>query len=534
MGQWHHHIYDGHRTGIGHLARRSPTGGGVIRFWARAQADPEHVALIEPDGTRVPAGELLARANQIVHGLRQEGMVAGDVVAVSLPNCRAWFEYYLAAMQAGWYVVPVNNHLTAPEASYLVADSGARVFVAHERNAEVARAVADATGIAASRLMSVGEIAGFRDHESAWRDAPTTLPTERSTGALMYYTSGTTGRPKGIRRTAPAEDPDTGQLLSADLIAGYGLSPGTDDIHLCGSPLYHTAVLAFAASSLHFGHTVVIMDGWSAERALGYISEFGVTTTHMVPTQFRRLLILPPEVRESYDCSSLRCVVHGAAPCEPSIKQAMMRWWGPIIWEYYGTTEGGGTVASPEQWLAHPGTVGLPYPGADIKILDDDGHEVPRGESGTVYFLVTWSDFEYHNDPDKTRAGRRGDYCTVGDLGRMDDEGFLYLLGRSSEVIISAGVNVYPAEIEAALIGHPAVADVAVVGRPDEDRGEVPHAFIETVAGVEESPELVEELMARCRERLAGFKLPRTLTFVPALPRDPNGKLLKRSLDALA
>jgi long-chain acyl-CoA synthetase len=210
-----------------------------------------------------------------------------------------------------------------------------------------------------------------------------------------------------------------------------------------------------------------------------------------------------------------------------------MKWWGPIVWEYYGTTEGGGTVASPEQWLAHPGTVGLPYPGADVKILDNDGVEVPRGESGTVYFLVTWSDFQYYKDEEKTRAGRRGNYCTVGDLGRMDEEGFLYLHGRSSELIITGGVNVYPAEIEAALIGHPSVADVAVVGRPDDDRGEVPHAFVEPTPDAIAGPDLEDELLARCRERLARFKLPRGFTFVAALPRDPNGKLLKRKLQEL-
>lgn len=492
------------------------------------------MALIEPDGTRVSAGALLGRVNQIVHGLTADGLRPGDVIALALPNCREWVEFYLAAMQAGWYVVPVNNHLTAPEIAYLVEDSGARVFVAHERGAGVATAVAAECTVDPSLLLAVGTLPGFRPTAKAWLDEPTTLPADRATGALMYYTSGTTGRPKGVRRPPASGDPDEGEMLSADLIAAYGLEPGGDDIHLCGSPLYHTAVLAFVASSLHFGHTVVLMDGWTAEKALDYISTYRITHTHMVPTQFRRLLLLPEEVRASHDCTSLRCVVHGAAPCEPSIKMAVMDWWGPIVWEYYGTTEGGGTIATPQQWLDHPGTVGRPYPGADIKILDDDGVEVPVGQSGTVYFLVTWSDFEYYNDPGKTREGRRGDYCTVGDLGRVDEDGFLYLLGRSSELIISGGVNVYPAEIEAALIADPTVADVAVIGRPDDDRGEVPHAFVELAPGFLPGPEVEAELMARCRGRLAGFKLPRMLTFVEQLPRDPNGKLLKRNLRDLA
>jgi long-chain acyl-CoA synthetase len=505
----------------------------VIRFWARAQADPDWIAVVEPDGNPIPAGRLLARVNQIVHGLTSEGLRPGDAIAVSLPNCRQWLEIYLAAMQAGWYVVPVNNHLTAPETSYLVADSGARVVVAHERGTTVAGPVGAGSGLPPERLLAVGSIEGYRSLDDAWQDQPESMPENRTSGALMYYTSGTTGKPKGVRRPPAPADPDDGEMLSADLIGTYGLTPGGGNVHLCGSPLYHTAVLAFASSSLHFGHTVVLMDGWKAEKALAYIRDYRVTHTHMVPTQFRRLLLLPEEVRSGYDCTSLTCVVHGAAPCEPSIKAAMMDWWGPIVWEYYGTTEGGGTMATPQQWLAHPGTVGLAYPGADIRILDDDGLEVPRGESGTVYFLVTWSDFEYHNDPGKTSAGRRGDYCTVGDLGRMDDEGFLYLLGRSSELIISAGQNVYPAEIEAALIGHPLVADVAVVGRPDSDRGEVPHAFIEAKRGTETDGAFEAELLARCRERLAGYKLPRTFTFVAELPRDPNGKLLKRRLDEL-
>jgi long-chain acyl-CoA synthetase len=505
-------------------------GECIIRFWGRASHDPEWVALVEPDGTEITAGALLARVNQIVHGLRAEGIQRGDAIAVSLPNCKEWIEIYLAAMQAGWYVVPVNNHLTAPETSYLVADSGAKIFVAHARNADVAGRVADDSTLPTERLLGVGGLAGFRSFTGAWLDAPSTLPVDRTSGALMYYTSGTTGRPKGVRRPIVTGDPDEGDLLSADLIASYGLAPGTQDVHLCGSPLYHTAVLAFAASALHFGHTVVLMDGWQAEKALDYIQRFGVTHTHMVPTQFRRLLLLPDETRGAYDCSSLTCVVHGAAPCEPSIKQSMMDWWGPIVWEYYGTTEGGGTIATPEQWLERPGTVGSAYPGADIRILDDDGIEVARGDSGTVYFHVAWSDFEYHNDPDKTSAGRRGDYCTVGDLGRMDDDGFLYLLGRSSELIITNGINVYPAEIEGALIGHPGVADVAVIGHPDADRGEIVYAFVEPAPGRVAGPELEAELMARCRERLAPFKLPRVISFVTELPRDPNGKLLKRRL----
>jgi long-chain acyl-CoA synthetase len=348
----------------------------------------------------------------------------------------------------------------------------------------------------------------------------------------MYYTSGTTGKPKGVRRPPPDGDPENGPVPFAELLEWFGIGESADDVHLCGSPLYHTAVLAFAASSLHLGHTVVLIDRWTPEGMLERIERYRVTQTHMVPTQFRRLLLLPAEQRARYDCSSLRCVIHGAAPCEVSIKQAMLDWWGPVIFEYYGTTEGGGTIVKPEEWLAHPGTVGRSWPGADLRILDEDGRQLPPGAAGTVFIRAAQADFEYYNDEAKTQENRRGDYFTVGDLGSMDADGFLYLLGRSSELIISAGVNIYPAEIEAALIGQPAVADVAVIGVPDLDRGEAVKALIEVADGFVAGPELSAELLATCASRLAPFKLPRTIEFVTGLPRDPSGKLRKRLLQA--
>ena len=508
----------------------SHKGVKAIRFWGRAIEQPDRIALIEPSGREVTAGELLAQVNQLVHALRAAGLQQGDALAIALPNSREWIVAYLAALQAGWFVVPINYHFTVSEAAYLVRDSKARVFIGHERLADTARAVADEAGVATHLRLSVGAIPGFTNLPEFLAGHPTDPPGDRRTGSVMFYTSGTTGRPKGVRRSLPEGDPDTGELLSGDILSQYGLAPGTGDVHLCGSPLYHTAVLAFAASSLHFGHTVVVMDGWNAERMLELVQRHRVTHTHMVPTQFRRLLLLPGDVRGSYDCSSLRCVIHGAAPCDSTIKQAMFDWWGPVIYEYYGTTEGGGTVADPQQWLAHPGTVGKPYPGADIRILDEHGVEVAAGISGTVYFYVTWSDFEYLNDTSKTAGSRRGEYATVGDLGYVDDEGFLYLLGRSSELIISGGVNVYPAEIESVLVRHPAVADAAVIGVPDEDLGEVVQAVLEPAPGATPGPALEAQIRDHCAEQLAKFKHPRVITFVEALPRDPSGKLLKRKL----
>jgi long-chain acyl-CoA synthetase len=293
--------------------------------------------------------------------------------------------------------------------------------------------------------------------------------------------------------------------------------------------MYHMAPLAFGLLSLHFEHTVVLMDGWDPETALALIDRHRVTTTHMVPTQFHRLLLLDDDVRAKFDVSSLRNVMHAAAPCPVDTKRRMLDWFGPVIYEYYGATEGGGTIARPDEWLQHPGTVGRPWEGADVRVLDDDGRDVPPGTVGTVY-LKLLGDFEYKDDPEKTAANRVDGYFTVGDVGELDDEGYLYLRDRKIDMIISGGVNIYPAEVESSLLSHPGVGDVAVFGVPHDDWGEEVKAVVEPADGWQPGPDLVAELLEHCGSQLAAYKLPRSIDFVDALPRDPNGKLYKRKL----
>ncbi|HET7245759.1 MAG TPA: AMP-binding protein, partial [Streptosporangiaceae bacterium] len=343
-------------------------------------------------------------------------------------------------------------------------------------------------------------------------------------------TSGTSGRPKGVRRPLTGLDPDDTAGMAAWFFSLFDLAPYDGHVHLCGSPLYHTAVLNFATISLQLGHLVVLMDRWDPEESLRLTAKHRVTHTHTVPTQFRRLLALPGEVRGRYDTSSLRAVIHSAAPCPADVKRRMIDWLGPVIVEYYAATEGGGTLINSQQWLSKPGSVGLPWKGSVIKVLDPAGHEVATGEQGLVYMRMGTSSFSYHQDEEKTRAARAGELFTVGDIGYTDDDGYLFLCDRGSDVIISGGVNIYPAEIEAELSCHPAVADVAVFGIPHDDWGEEVKAVVEPADGAEPGPGLTAELLEFLSGRVAKFKLPRTIDYVAELPRDPNGKLYKRRL----
>ncbi len=502
-----------------------------LGFWNIAEDDPDRVAVIEPDHTEHTAGDLLAAANQVVHGLRALGLGHGDAVAVLLPNGAPFLEVLLAATQAGWHLVPVNYHLVGPEIAYIIEDSGAKAFISHELFAAEAVRAAGSISLPAEGRFAVGQVEGFRSYDELKAGQPTDRPADRKAGAVMNYTSGTTGRPKGVRRPLADIDPDTMAQAGTFLHSLFGIQPFEDNVHLTVAPLYHTAVGQFTQSALHAGHRVVLMDRWTPEGTLERIERYRVTTSHMVPTMFHRLLQLPDEARAASDVSSLRVVIHSAAPCPVPTKHRMLDWWGPVIWEYYAATEGGGSVASPQDWLRKPGTVGSPWPNSTVKVLDDDGAELPAGSIGTVWMKMGDRRFEYHGDPEKTRKSWNDQgFFTVGDAGELDEDGFLFLRDRKVDMIISGGVNIYPAETESVLLQHPKVGDCAVFGVPDDDLGEAIKAAVEPSEGVTPGPELAAELLAYCAENLARFKTPRSIDFVTDFPRDPNGKVYKRKL----
>ncbi|MGB3771495.1 MAG: acyl-CoA synthetase [Rhodococcus sp. (in: high G+C Gram-positive bacteria)] len=504
----------------------------VLGLWNIAQEFPDRVAVVDPSGRSATYGEIARDANRYGRGLQAHGLKAGDALVMILPNTVEMVAVHFAAMQIGLYVVAANWHLTGPELAYIVQDSGARVVIAHERFGKAA-AIASAgsdTVPAPEFRYCVGEIDGFTSLDELGTGEPVERPDNRTLGAPMLYTSGTTGKPKGVRRPMTGADPDTVPMASIGFFSLFGIRPHDGHVHLCGSPMYHTAVLNFVTISLQLGHSVVLMDKWDPETMLALIDKHRVTHSHMVPTQFTRLLALPEDVRGKYDVSSLRAMIHGAAPCPNEIKRRMIEWWGPVVTEYYAATEGGGTVIDAEHWMQKQGSVGLPWPNSTIAIHLDDGSEAAVGEHGQVYMQMRGSSFEYYKDKAKTEAARIGDLFTLGDIGYLDEDGYLFLCDRKNDMIISGGVNIYPAEIEGELTLHPKVADVAVFGIPHTDWGEEIKAVVETVPGVTGDDDLTREILEYASERLATYKRPKTIDYIDAMPRDPNGKLYKRTL----
>ncbi len=491
--------------------------GMAVAYWA--QRNPDLPAVVSGHGDRSFA-ELDANANRVANALRAIGLQPGDGVAIVCGNRPEFVEVWAACVRSGLRFTPVNFHLTGGEAGYIVRDCGARVLFTDEpRGDAAAHALAQAGGDC--RAVAIGgTIDGFEPYEALLRGSDPVLGFAPEPGRSMLYTSGTTGNPKGVNH-------QPGPIVLPN-IAGF--RPG--DASLCTGPLYHAAPLQISLiPSISHGATVVLMDDWEAEATLELIDRYRVTHTHMVPTMFHRLLALPDDVRSQYDVSSLRLVVHGAAPCPVHVKRAMIAWLGPIIVEYYAATEGTGTLVDSTTWLAKPGTVGKPYPAGKVIVGDDDAQPLAPNEVGLVWLHAPGRDrFEYLGDPGKTASSFRGDYFTLGDVGYLDDDGFLFLTDRSANLIISGGVNIYPAEVDAVLLEHPAVGDAAVIGIPDDEWGESVLAVIEPQAGVEPSVELAAELIEHCRERLAHYKCPRRVEFVTELPRHDNGKIYKRKL----
>jgi len=482
----------------------------------------DELALADDHGTSTWS-ELAERTNRLIDVLRGEGLGPGDTFALLMGNRREAFEAFWAAAHLGTTFVPVNWHWTADELAYVVADAGAKAVIVDERFAETV------TEAGVGPAIATGE-----DYEGRLAAASADEPDVASFGGPMFYTSGTTGRPKGVRG-ALAGGPATPSELIQLVAGGVADFVPTAGRTLLAGPVYHSAQWAFSFLPMVTGSAVVMRHHFDPAEAVRLIDEHAVTNVHLVPVQFKRLLDLPAAVREGLDGSSLEAVWHGAAPCPAPWKRAMIEWLGPKVHEYYGSTEGSFiSRISAEEWLERGGSVGRPLPTVEVMVLDDDGEPVAPGESGTLWFRsLLGMDFEYHNDPDKTAAAHREPgVFTTGDIGYLDEDGYLWLSDRKIDMIISGGVNIYPAEIETVLAGHPAVADVAVIGVPDEEYGEQVKAVVQVVDGVAPSDALADELTALCRAKLAGYKRPRSIDWSDQLPRSEAGKLLKRELRA--
>lgn len=493
-----------------------------------AALTPEKPAYIMAgSGEVITFAELEARANQGAHLFRSLGLQRGDHIAIMLENHPRYLQICWAAQRAGLYYTPVSWRLQPEEVAYIVNNCEARVFISSGAVKDIVLPLLAITPNVSCYFMLDDVMNGFQSFEDAAAEMPETPIPDQSEGALMPYSSGTTGFPKGIKR--PLSDKEYGEdELFAVMTALYGATQ--ESIFLSPAPLYHSAPLGFSMTSLRNGITVVLMESFEAEFALECIERFRITHSQWVPTMFVRMLKLPEDVRSRYDLSSLQCVVHGAAPCPIPIKEQMIEWWGEILYEYYAGSEANGFVQlNSAEWLDHKGSVGRPL-GCEIRICDDAGNELPTGERGILYF-GGGSEFEYHKDREKTYKARhaRG-WSTLGDVGYVDEDGYVYLTDRKDFMIISGGVNIYPQEAENVLIMHDKVMDVAVFGIPNEEYGEEVKAAVQLTDAHLSGPELESELLEFCRQRLSPIKCPRSIDFHLELPRHPTGKLYKRLL----
>ncbi|GAT11844.1 acyl-CoA synthetase [Mycolicibacterium novocastrense] len=492
-----------------------------------AEHAPDTPALIDADGDVVTYAQLHTRSRQVAAVLHDAGLRRGDAVTLVLPNRREFLEITWGCQLSGLYYSAVNTHFTPDEVAYVVADSEAKAVIVDASMPALGAHLIDSAPGVDLRIGVGGELTGWRRYEDALAAAGTPPPI--SDGTEMLYSSGTTGRPKAVRRPLPTDGAGSwGQnLLETTLRRRYGMT--TDGVYLSPAPLYHAAGVNYTMAAHRVGATAVLMRKFDAEEVLRLIESHRVTHAQFVPTMFVRMLKLPPAFRQRYDLSSLQCVIHAAAPCPVEVKHQMMNWFGPIIHEYYGGTEGfAGSSIGPQEWLAHPGSVGRPV--NPVHVVAEDGTELPPGEAGELFFEGGPA-FEYFKDPEKTAsvANEHG-WRSLGDVGYVDDEGYLYLTDRSTFMIVSGGVNIYPQEAENLLVTHPKLVDAAVFGVPNAEFGEEVKAVVQPAGGVAVGPALEQELIEYCRSRLAAYKCPRTIDFEPDLPRDPNGKLYKRRL----
>lgn len=506
-----------------------------------ARTRPDHPAVVMAgSGETLTYGELDRRSNRLAHLLRSLGLERGDHVALFMENQIRFMEVVWGALRSGIYLTAINSFLSAEEATYIVDDCDARVVIGSRAKAEVAAAIDPADAPKVERWLMAGGIpAGeasrqWESYEEVTASFPATPIDDESPGYPMLYSSGTTGRPKGIRRPLPEHAIDELEPRIADFFVDrYRYGPGM--IYLSPAPLYHAAPLTFSTAVNRVGGTLVIMERFDAATCLAAIERHRVTHSQFVPTMFIRMLKLPDAERLARDLSTLEVAIHAAAPCPIPIKRRMIEWWGPILLEYYAGSEGNGaTFITSEEWLERPGSVGRPRAGA-VHICDEDGNELPAGETGTIYFSGAGT-YEYYKDPERTEAAKLpGGRTTLGDIGYVDTDGYLFLTDRRANMIISGGVNIYPREVEDLLVTHPNVADVAVFGVPDPEMGEQVKAVVQPVDGLEVGTDadreaVAAELIAFCRDHIAHFKCPRSVDFENELPRLPTGKLYKRLL----